>query len=123
MDNLLRFRDDEAHDEPAITLDSFLDGQTNAGAVRLHGIQPAHQHIENTVPCGFVLARNGAGQHGLIHHAAMQQQKIKPCCEAPPQVRGFHACFRGKQAHGQPWPTMPGDHAPERRDERCVFRV
>ena len=33
--NLLRFRDDEAHDEPAITLDSFLDGQTNAGAVRL----------------------------------------------------------------------------------------
>lgn len=34
-DNLLRFRDDEAHDEPAVTLDSFLDGQTNAGAVRL----------------------------------------------------------------------------------------
>ncbi|MCC2979200.1 DUF934 domain-containing protein [Sphingomonas sp. IC4-52] len=35
QDNLLRFRDDEAHDEPAVTLDSFLDGQTNAGAVRL----------------------------------------------------------------------------------------
>ena len=34
-DGLLRFRDDEAHDEPAITLDAFLDGQTNAGAVRL----------------------------------------------------------------------------------------
>lgn len=34
-DNLLRFRDDEAHDEPAVTLDAFLDGQTNAGAVRL----------------------------------------------------------------------------------------
>jgi uncharacterized protein (DUF934 family) len=34
-DHLLRFRDDEAHDEPAVTLDAFLDGQTNAGAVRL----------------------------------------------------------------------------------------
>ena len=34
-DNILRFRDDEAHDEPAITLDAFLEGQTNAGAVRL----------------------------------------------------------------------------------------
>ena len=34
-DNLLRFRDDATHDEPAVTLDSFLDGQTNANAVRL----------------------------------------------------------------------------------------
>ncbi len=34
-DGLLRFRDDDAHDEPAVTLDSFLDGQTNAGAVRI----------------------------------------------------------------------------------------
>ena len=34
-DNLLRFRDDAARDEPAVTLDSFLDGQTNANAVRL----------------------------------------------------------------------------------------
>ena len=34
-DTLLRFRDDEAHDEPAVTLDAFLDGQTNAGAVRI----------------------------------------------------------------------------------------
>jgi uncharacterized protein (DUF934 family) len=32
---LLRFRDDAVHDEPAITLDSFLAGQTNANAVRL----------------------------------------------------------------------------------------
>ena len=30
----LRFRDDAAHDEPAVTLDSFL-GQTNATAVRI----------------------------------------------------------------------------------------
>ena len=31
----LRFRDDEPHDEPAVTLDSFLADQTNATAVRL----------------------------------------------------------------------------------------
>ena len=30
----LRFRDDAAHDEPAVTLDAFL-GQTNATAVRI----------------------------------------------------------------------------------------
>ncbi|MBX9796187.1 DUF934 domain-containing protein [Sphingomonas sp.] len=35
MDNLLRFRDDEPHDEPAVTLDAFLAGQTNATAVRI----------------------------------------------------------------------------------------
>ncbi len=33
--SFLRFRDDEPHEEPAITLDAFLDGQTNATAVRL----------------------------------------------------------------------------------------
>ena len=32
---LLRFRNDAPHDEPAVTLDAFLDGQTNATAVRL----------------------------------------------------------------------------------------
>jgi uncharacterized protein (DUF934 family) len=31
----LRFRDDAAHDEPAVTLDAFLADQTNATAVRL----------------------------------------------------------------------------------------
>ncbi|RYD98691.1 MAG: DUF934 domain-containing protein [Sphingomonadales bacterium] len=34
MDNILRFRDDAAHEEPAVTLDSFL-GQSNATAVRI----------------------------------------------------------------------------------------
>jgi len=34
MGDLIRFRDDEAHDEPAGTLDSFLE-QSNATAVRL----------------------------------------------------------------------------------------
>ena len=33
-DALLRFREDEAQDEPAVTLDAFL-GQSNASAVRL----------------------------------------------------------------------------------------
>ena len=31
----LRFRDDAAHNEPAVTLDAFLAGQANATAVRL----------------------------------------------------------------------------------------
>jgi uncharacterized protein (DUF934 family) len=31
----LRFRDDAPHDEPAVTLDAFLAGQTDATAVRL----------------------------------------------------------------------------------------
>lgn len=34
-ETILRFRDDESHDEPAETLDSFLKGQSNATAVRL----------------------------------------------------------------------------------------
>jgi len=34
MGDGLRFRDDEPHEEPAVTLDSFL-GQSNATAVRL----------------------------------------------------------------------------------------
>jgi len=34
MDNLLRYRDDAVHEEPAVTLDSFL-GQSNATAVRI----------------------------------------------------------------------------------------
>ena len=34
-ETLLRFRSDEVHDEPAVTLDAFLEGQTNATAVRL----------------------------------------------------------------------------------------
>lgn len=35
MDDVLRFRDDEPHDEPAVTLDAFLADQTNATAVRI----------------------------------------------------------------------------------------
>lgn len=35
MGDPLRFRADDAHDEPAITLDAFLAGQSNANAVRI----------------------------------------------------------------------------------------
>ena len=41
MDDLLRFRDDVAHDEPAVTLDAFLAEQTNATAVRLEAGEDA----------------------------------------------------------------------------------
>lgn len=32
---MIRFRDDAAHEEPAVTLDAFLEGQSNATAVRI----------------------------------------------------------------------------------------
>jgi uncharacterized protein (DUF934 family) len=40
MVEALRFRDDETHDEPAVTLDAFLD-QSNATAVRLESDEDA----------------------------------------------------------------------------------
>jgi uncharacterized protein (DUF934 family) len=63
---LLRFRDDEAHDEPAITLDSFLDGQTNAGAVRLEAGDDARAllgHLDRValVEVSFPTFRDGRG--------------------------------------------------------------
>ena len=63
---LLRFRDDEAHDEPAVTLDSFLDGQTNAGAVRLEAGDDARAllgHLDRValVEVSFPTFRDGRG--------------------------------------------------------------
>jgi uncharacterized protein (DUF934 family) len=40
MGDLLRYRDDEAHEEPAVTLDAFL-GQSNATAVRIESGEDA----------------------------------------------------------------------------------
>ena len=40
MTDFLRFRDDSAHEEPAVTLDAFL-GQSNATAVRLESDEDA----------------------------------------------------------------------------------
>jgi uncharacterized protein (DUF934 family) len=53
---LLRFRDDEPHDEPAVTLDSFI-GQSNAAAVRLEAGDDALALIEVSFP-GY---RDGRG--------------------------------------------------------------
>ncbi|WBH17072.1 DUF934 domain-containing protein [Sphingomonas radiodurans] len=66
MDNLLRFRDDEAHDEPAVTLDSFLEGQTNAGAVRIEAGDDARALLPHLgqlalVEVSFPTFRDGRG--------------------------------------------------------------
>ncbi|MFL0413539.1 DUF934 domain-containing protein [uncultured Sphingomonas sp.] len=64
--NLLRFRDDEAHDEPAITLDAFLEGQTNAGAVRIEAGDDARALLPHMgqlalVEVSFPTFRDGRG--------------------------------------------------------------
>ena len=45
MSDLLRFRGDEPHDEPAVTLDAFLAGQLNANAVRIETGDDARELI------------------------------------------------------------------------------
>jgi uncharacterized protein (DUF934 family) len=66
MDDLLRFRDDVAHDEPAVTLDAFLADQTNATAVRLEAGEDARAllpHLERLalVEVSFPSFRDGRG--------------------------------------------------------------
>lgn len=61
----LRFRDDEAHDEPAVTLDSFL-GQSNATAVRIESGEDARAllpHLDrlSLVEVSFPKFRDGRG--------------------------------------------------------------
>ena len=63
---LLRFRSDEACDEPAITLDAFLAGQTNATAVRLEAGEDARAllpHIGRLalIEVSFPTFRDGRG--------------------------------------------------------------
>ena len=63
---LLRFRDDAAHDEPAVTLDAFLDGQTNATAVRLEAGDDARAllpHLDRLalIEVSFPSYRDGRG--------------------------------------------------------------
>ena len=65
MDNILRFRDDELHEEPAVTLDSFL-GQSNATAVRIESGEDARAllpHLERLalVEVSFPKYRDGRG--------------------------------------------------------------
>ena len=65
MDNVLRFRDDELHEEPAVTLDSFL-GQSNATAVRVEAgedVRPLLPHLGRLalVEVSFPKFRDGRG--------------------------------------------------------------
>lgn len=62
---LIRFRDDEAHEEPAVTLDSFL-GQSNATAVRLETGEDARAllpHLDRLalIEVAFPSFRDGRG--------------------------------------------------------------
>jgi len=62
----LRFRNDAATDEPAVTLDAFLDGQTNATAVRLEAGDDARAllaHLDklSLVEVSFPTFRDGRG--------------------------------------------------------------
>jgi len=63
---LLRFRDDGAHDEPAMTLDAFLDGQADATAVRLEAGDDARALLPHLarlqlVEVSFPSFRDGRG--------------------------------------------------------------
>lgn len=65
MADALRFRDDAPHDEPAVTLDSFL-GQTNATAVRIESGEDARAllpHLDrlSLVEVSFPSFRDGRG--------------------------------------------------------------
>ena len=65
-DDLLRFRNDDAHDEPAVTLDSFLADQTNATAVRLESGDDARALIPfldrlSLIEVSFPAYRDGRG--------------------------------------------------------------
>jgi len=65
MGDALRFRDDAAHDEPAVTLDAFL-GQTNATAVRLESDEDARKLIPQLgqlalIEVAFPKFRDGRG--------------------------------------------------------------
>lgn len=64
-DDILRLREDAAHEEPAVTLDSFL-GQSNATAVRLEAGEDARAllpHLERLalVEVAFPTFRDGRG--------------------------------------------------------------
>ena len=65
MGDFLRFRDDEQHEEPAVTLDAFL-GQTNATAVRLESDEDARKLIPHLgqlalIEVAFPKFRDGRG--------------------------------------------------------------
>ncbi len=66
MADPLRFRDDAATDEPAVTLDSFLTDQTNATAVRLESGDDARALLPyldrlSLIEVSFPTFRDGRG--------------------------------------------------------------
>ena len=66
MVEFLRFRTDEAHDEPAVTLDAFVAGQSNANAVRIETGDNARElipHLERfaLIEVSFPSFRDGRG--------------------------------------------------------------
>jgi len=66
MDDVLRLRDDEPHDEPAVTLDAFLADQTNATAVRIEAGDDARALLPmldrlSLVEVSFPSFRDGRG--------------------------------------------------------------
>ncbi|MAX00980.1 MAG: oxidoreductase [Sphingomonas sp.] len=65
MADFLYFRDDEPHDEPAVTLDAFL-GQSNAGAVRVESgedVRDLLPHLDRLrlIEVSFLSFRDGRG--------------------------------------------------------------
>ena len=65
MVNALRFRDDSAHEEPAVTIEAFL-GQSNATAVRLEPGDDARELIPHLsrlalIDVSFPKFRDGRG--------------------------------------------------------------
>ena len=65
-DALLRFRDEPAHDEPAVTLDAFLAGQAEATAVRLEAGDDARTLVPHLarlalIEVSFPTYRDGRG--------------------------------------------------------------
>ncbi len=66
MGDPLRFRDDEVHDEPAVTLDAFVAGQSNATAVRVETGDDAREllpHLDriSLIEVAFPSFRDGRG--------------------------------------------------------------
>ena len=64
-DDFLRFRDDEPTEEPAVTLDAFLD-QSNSSAVRLEAGEDVrqllpHLHHISLIEVDFPRFRDGRG--------------------------------------------------------------
>jgi len=65
MGDLIRFRDDETHEEPSVTLDAFL-GQSNATAVRLEPTDDPRElipHLDrlSLIEVSFPKFRDGRG--------------------------------------------------------------